>query len=53
MKTGAGEYTYELIDDFAKLPELLKEARAALGKSAPKEKRKEEKVDEPKQMNLF
>jgi uracil-DNA glycosylase family 4 len=42
-----------IMTDFAKLPALLKEARAALGKSAPKEKKKEEKVDEPKQMNLF
>lgn len=42
-----------IMADFAKLPELLKEARAALGKSAPAEKKKEEKVDEPKQMNLF
>ena len=42
-----------IMADFAKLPALLKEARAALGKSAPAEKKKEEKVDEPKQMNLF
>ena len=30
-----------IMADFAKLPELLKEARAALGKSAPKEKKQE------------
>jgi uracil-DNA glycosylase family 4 len=42
-----------IMADFAKLPALLKEARAALGKSVPAEKKKEEKVDEPKQMNLF
>jgi len=29
-----------LLEDFAKLPELLKEARAALGKSAPKGKKR-------------
>lgn len=37
--------------DFAKLPELLKEARAELGKSTPK--KQEKKEDDPKQMNLF
>lgn len=45
-----------IMADFAKLPELLKEARAALGKSGPEgkqEKKKEEKVDEPKQLNMF
>ena len=43
-----------IMADFAKLPELLKEARAELGKSGSKGKepvKKEE--DEPKQMNLF
>jgi uracil-DNA glycosylase family 4 len=39
-----------IMADFAKLPDLLKQARAELGKSAPKSKKKE---DEPKQMNLF
>ena len=39
--------------DFAKLPALLKDARAALGKSAPPEKLPKKKVDEPKQMNMF
>lgn len=38
--------------DFAKLPELLKEARAELGKSGPKASKKKEE-DEPKQMSLF
>jgi len=42
-----------IMTDFAKLPALLKEARAALGKSAPAEKRQTKKEDDPKQMNLF
>lgn len=42
-----------IMADFAKLPNLLKEARAALGKSAPAEKQQKKKEDEPKQMNLF
>jgi len=43
-----------IMADFAKLPELLKEARAELGKASPvgKEQKKKEE-DEPKQMNLF
>lgn len=41
-----------IMADFAKLPELLQQARAKLGKSAPGEK-KPKKEDEPKQMNLF
>jgi len=41
-----------IMADFAKLPELLKEARAELGKSKGKEQKKKEE-DEPKQMNLF
>ncbi|HSB00735.1 MAG TPA: uracil-DNA glycosylase [Anaerolineales bacterium] len=40
-----------ILADFAKLPELLKQARAGLGKSVEKEQKKEE--DSPKQMNLF
>ncbi|MGZ9226809.1 MAG: uracil-DNA glycosylase, partial [Anaerolineales bacterium] len=40
-----------IMADFAKLPELLNEARAELGKSAPK--KQEKKEDDPKQMNLF
>jgi uracil-DNA glycosylase family 4 len=42
-----------ILADFAKLPELLKQARAGLGKSAPSQKTKEVKVEEPKQLNLF
>jgi len=44
-----------ILTDFAKLPELLKQARAAQGKSAG-EKTKEEtqqQNEEPKQLNLF
>ncbi|MBN2117671.1 MAG: uracil-DNA glycosylase [Anaerolineales bacterium] len=40
-----------IMADFAKLPELLKQARAGLGKTAEKEQKKEE--DSPKQMSLF
>ena len=42
-----------ILADFAKLPELLKEARAGLGKSAPQLKKEEPKEDEPKQLSLF
>ena len=42
-----------ILADFAKLPELLNEARAGLGKSASKGKMQEKKEDDPKQMNLF
>ena len=42
-----------ILADFAKLPELLKEARAGLGKSAPVKKVEENKEDDPKQMSLF
>jgi len=44
-----------ILGDFAKLPELLKQARTALGKSALVEKKKEiSKQDEgPKQLSLF
>src|SRR5687768_7963598 len=42
-----------IMADFAKLPELLKEARAALGKSAPAAKQQQKKEDDLKQMNLF
>lgn len=42
-----------IMADFAKLPQLLKQARAELGKAAPGEKKPEKKEDEPKQMNLF
>jgi len=45
-----------ILGDFAKLPELLKQARAALGKQAVVEKKKEETPipsEEPKQLSLF
>lgn len=41
-----------ILADFAKLPELLEEARAALGRSAPVKKVAELQAD-PKQLNLF
>jgi hypothetical protein len=43
-----------IMADFAKLPELLKEARAELGKSSSRGKEaKKKEEDEPKQMSLF
>ncbi|MEB2333630.1 MAG: uracil-DNA glycosylase [Anaerolineaceae bacterium] len=42
-----------ILADFAKLPELLKEARAGLGKSAPVMKVEEPQADDPKQMSMF
>ncbi len=43
-----------IMEDFAKLPDLLKQARAGLGKSAGKEQKEQKKEDDtPKQMNLF
>ena len=42
-----------ILADFAKLPELLKEARTALGKSAPQAKKEELKEEDPKQLSLF
>jgi DNA polymerase len=46
-----------ILGDFAKLPDQLKEARAALGKPAivEKVKKKEDEIpgDKPKQLNLF
>lgn len=43
-----------ILADFAKLPELLKQARAARGKSAPVgEKVEETPREEPKQLSLF
>lgn len=42
-----------IMADFAKLPELLNEARAALGRSAPLEKKPKQKEDNLKQMNMF
>jgi DNA polymerase len=42
-----------ILADFAKLPELLKQARAGLGKSAPAQKVEEKKEEDPKQLSLF
>ena len=43
-----------IMADFAKLPELLKQARTALGKSSPAQKNVEEPSKEaPKQLSLF
>ena len=42
-----------ILADFARLPELLKQARAGLGKSAPVQKTEEKKEEEPKQLSLF
>jgi DNA polymerase len=45
-----------ILGDFAKLPELLKQARDALGKHTAVEKKKEEALkqgEEPKQLSLF
>jgi DNA polymerase len=42
-----------ILADFAKLPELLKEARAGLGKSTPAKKVEEPKEEDPKQLSLF
>jgi DNA polymerase len=42
-----------ILADFAKLPELLKEARKAQGKSAPAAKVQDEPKEEPKQLSLF
>jgi DNA polymerase len=41
-----------ILADFAKLPELLEQARQGLGRSAPDVKGEEPK-EEPKQLNLF
>ena len=42
-----------ILADFAKLPDLLKEARVGLGKSEPAQKIKEVNAEDPKQLNLF
>ncbi len=42
-----------LLADFAKLPALLKEARAGLGRSTPVPKKEEVPLEEPKQLKLF
>ncbi len=42
-----------ILGDFAKLPELLKEARTGMGRSAPAVKIEETPKEEPKQLSLF
>ncbi len=42
-----------ILADFIKLPELLKEARAALGKIAAQRKAQERRTDNLKQLSLF
>ncbi len=43
-----------IMKDFAQLPKLLEQARAALKRSGPaKKKQEEDKKDPPKQLNLF
>jgi len=42
-----------IIADFAKLPELLKEARAGLGREAVQAKKQEDAKEDPKQLSLF
>jgi len=42
-----------ILADFAKLPELLKQARTGLGKSVAEVKKEEPKEDDPKQLSLF
>ncbi len=42
-----------IIADFAKLPELLKEARSALGREKVEVQKQPEVKDEPKQLSLF
>jgi uracil-DNA glycosylase len=42
-----------IMADFAKLPELLEEARSQLGKSGAKDSEPKKEENEPKQMNLF
>jgi uracil-DNA glycosylase family 4 len=42
-----------ILADFAKLPDQLKEARAALGKSAPLVSGRKKDEDKPEQLNLF
>jgi len=42
-----------ILADFGNLPDLLKEARNALGKSTPAQKAVEKKEADPKQLSLF
>lgn len=42
-----------ILADFAKLPELLKQARAGLGREKVEVQKQDEAKDEPKQLSLF
>jgi uracil-DNA glycosylase family 4 len=42
-----------ILADFASLPELLKEARTALGKTAPQAREVQAKAEDPTQLSLF
>ncbi len=42
-----------ILADFAKLPELLAQARKGLGRSSPEAVREEKPKDDPKQLSLF
>jgi DNA polymerase len=42
-----------ILADFAKLPELLQQARAGLGKSAPAEGKAGPPMEDPKQLDMF
>jgi uracil-DNA glycosylase len=42
-----------ILADFASLPELLKEARIALGKTAPQAREVQAKAEDPTQLSLF
>ena len=42
-----------ILADFARLPELLKEARAGLGKSTPVQEVAQKKEEDPQQLSLF
>jgi uracil-DNA glycosylase family 4 len=42
-----------ILEDFAKLPELLKQARAGLGREKVEEQKQAEVKEEPKQLSLF
>ena len=42
-----------ILADFGKLPALLKQARAALGRAEAEERKQEEAKEEPKQLSMF
>ena len=42
-----------ILADFAKLPDLLKQARAGLGREKVEVKKQDEKKEDPKQLSLF